>query len=136
MTTATVAAGSAVSLTTNTAKTITSISLSPGEYDVSGVIDFLPAATTSITNLTSSISLTTDSVSGQTGGSGLGTDPTIVVNQAANVPAALVAQPVPSVRLVLTATTTVYLVAKATFTVSTMTAYGTIRANRVGAAAT
>jgi hypothetical protein len=37
----------------------------------------------------------------------------------------------PVVRLSLAATTTVYLVSRATFTVSTLKAYGTIRARRV-----
>ena len=133
--TSTVASGAAVSLTTNTAANITSISLAPGDWDISGVIDFNPAATTSVTNITTSASLTSATVSSQAGGSGLGTDPTMIWNQAASVPAGVMAMEVPAVRLSITATTTVYLVAKATFTVSTMTAYGTIRANRVGAPA-
>jgi hypothetical protein len=133
--TSSVPVGSAVSLTTNTAANVTSITLTAGDWDISGVIDFNPAATTSVTNITTSVSLTSATVSGQTGGSGLGTDPTMIWNQAASVPAAVMAMEVPAVRLSITATTTVYLVAKSTFTVSTMTAYGTIRANRVGAPA-
>ena len=133
--TSSVPVGSAVSLTTNTAANVTSITLTAGDWDISGVIDFNPAATTSVTNITTSVSLTSATVSGQTGGSGLGTDPTMIWNQAASVPAAVMAMEVPAVRLSITQTTTVYLVAKATFTVSTMAAYGTIRANRVGAPA-
>ena len=133
--TSSVPVGSAVSLTTNTAANVTSITLTAGDWDLSGVIDFNPAATTSVTNITAGVSLTSATLSAQTGGSGLGTDPTMAWNQAASVPAAVMAMEVPAVRLSITATTTVYLVAKSTFTVSTMTAYGTIRANRVGAPA-
>ena len=133
--TSSVPVGSAVSLTTATAANVTSITLTAGDWDISGVIDFNPAATTSVTNITAGVSLTSATLAGQTGGSGLGTDPTMAWNQAASVPAAVMAMEVPVVRLSITATTTVYLVAKATFTVSTMTAYGTIRANRVGAPA-
>jgi hypothetical protein len=133
--TSSIPVGSAVSLTTATAANVTSITLAPGDWDISGVIDFNPAATTSVTNITAGVSLTSATLAAQTGGSGLGTDPTMAWNQAASVPAGVMAMEVPAVRLSITATTTVYLVAKATFTVSTMTAYGTIRANRVAAPA-
>lgn len=135
LTTSSIPVGSAVSLTTATPANLTSISLAAGDWDISGVIDFAPAATTSVTNITASASLTSATLSGQTGGSGLGTDPTMAWNQAASVPAGVMGLEVPAVRLSITKTTTVYLVAQATFTVSTMTAYGTIRANRVGAPA-
>jgi hypothetical protein len=133
--TSSIPSGSAVSLTTATPANVTSITLSPGDWDISGVLDFNPAATTSVTNVTASVSLTSATLSGQTGGNGLGTDPTMAWNQAASVPAGVMALEVPAVRLSITKTTTVYLVAQATFTVSTMTAYGTIRANRVAAPA-
>lgn len=133
--TSSIPVGSAVSLTTATPANITSISLTPGDWDIVGFVDFNPAATTSVTNLTASVSLTSATVSGQTGGSGLGTDPTAIVNQAAAVPAGVVGVGTSPVRLSITKTTTVYLVAQATFTVSTMSAYGTLRANRVGAPA-
>lgn len=133
--TSSVPVGSAVSLTTATPANITSISLTAGDWDISGVIDFAPAATTSVTNVTTSTSLTSATLSPQTGGNGLGTDATMAWNQAASVPNGLMAMEVPAVRLSITKTTTVWLVAQATFTVSTMTAYGTIRANRVGAPA-
>jgi len=124
-----------VALTTATPANITSITLTPGDWDISGVINFRPAATTSVTNITTSASLTSATLSPQAGGNGLGSDATMAWNQAASVPAAVMAQEVPAVRLSITTTTTVYLVAQATFTVSTMTADGTIRANRVSAPA-
>lgn len=129
--TSTVASGAAVALTTATPANVTSISLTAGDWDVAGLIDFLPAGTTSITQLNASVSLTTATLGTQPGGSGLGPDPTATVNQAANVPAGLVALDIGPVRVSIAATTTVFLVAQGTFTVSTMSAYGTIRARRV-----
>lgn len=128
---ATVAVGSAVSITTATPVNITSIILTAGDWDLDGIIDFLPAASTSVTQFNASISVTTGTLSTQPGGSGVSPDATVVFNQAAAVPAALVAFPTATVRLTVSATTTVYLVAQATFTVSTMTGYGTIRARRM-----
>ena len=48
---ASLAVGSATALTTATAKTVTNTYLPPGDWDVWGVVDFLPAGTTSITVL-------------------------------------------------------------------------------------
>lgn len=129
--TSTVASGAAVSITTATPVNITSISLTAGDWDIDGIIDFLPAATTSITQLVTAVSLTANTLSTQPGGSGLGTDPLVTWNQAASVPAAVVGLATATIRLSIAATTTVYLVASANFTVSTMTGYGTIRARRV-----
>lgn len=129
--TSTVASGSAVSLTTATPANITSISLTAGDWDIDSVVDFLPAASTSITQYNVAVSLTSATLSTQAGGSGLGTDPILIVNQAAAVPAAVVGIVPATVRLSIAATTTVYLVAQAAFTVSTLAGYGTIRARRV-----
>lgn len=129
--TATVAAGAAVALTTATSANVTSISVTAGDWDIFGQIDFALGATTSITQLNAAISLTTGTLSTQPGGSGLGTDPATLQNLAATVPAANVFQACGPVRLSVAATTTVYLVANATFTVSTCAAFGTIRARRV-----
>jgi hypothetical protein len=118
-----VASGSGVSLVTSTAKTVTSISLTAGDWDVSGLIGFLPAATTSITALLGCASTTTDT-----------NDLTNSVAHrcSATVPAAVVWQiPTQTTRLSLASTTTVYLVAVAVFTISTITAHGTIHARRV-----
>lgn len=129
--TATVATASAVSLTTGTAANVTSISLTAGDWDVSWVGDFKPAATTSVTSLKSSISLTTATLNTQAGGSGIGTEALSLFNTAANVLGAdfsLLGSPV---RCSFSSTQTVYLVASAAFTVSTMGVYGTIRARRI-----
>jgi hypothetical protein len=126
----TVASGSAVSITTGTPTNITSIALTPGDWDLDAVIDFLPAASTSITNYQAAYSLTSATLSTQPGGSGLGPDPLLVVNQAAMVPAAVFGCAPATVRLTISANTTVYLVAQSTFSVSTLTGYGTLRARR------
>lgn len=120
-----IASGSATSVTTATPKTITSISLTAGDWDVDGVIHFLPAATTSITRLSTSLSLTTNT-----------TDVTVgrfnqmTCNATVNGGATW-SNPIIPLRFSVASTTTVYLVADQTFTASTMTAYGIIRARRV-----
>lgn len=129
--TATVPVGSAVALTTGVAANVTSISLTAGDWDVSGTIDHNIAATTSLTQINSGISLTTAALAPQTGGAGLGTDPTLTLSYAAMVPGLGIVQGTPLVRVSVSATTTVYLVAQDTFTLSTISAYGTIRARRV-----
>lgn len=129
--TATVAVGAAVALTTATTTNVTSISLTAGDWDLSGQVDFNPGATTSITVLQGGVSLTTATLAGQAGGAGLGTDPTLVITQPAAVPVGQVHIQAGPVRLSISATTTVFLVAQGTFTVSTLAAFGTIRARRV-----
>jgi hypothetical protein len=125
---ASVAVGSPVSLTTDTATNITTLSLEPGVWRVMGQLGFIPAASTSITQLQAAINTTSatspavDAVAAarnQQGG-------------AAYVPGAVIqALGTSEAILTLTATTTVYLIARAIFTVSTMTAYGKIQAERI-----
>ena len=129
--TSSVPVGSAVALTTATAANVTSISLTAGDWDVSGLVDHNIAATTSVTQLNASISLTSATLAPQIGGSGLGTDATCTLSYSAMAPAAGIGQAIPPVRLSLAATTTVYLVAQDNFTLSTISAYGTIRARRM-----
>lgn len=131
--------GSATALTTATAKTITSIQLTAGDWDVDGQVDLLPAATTSVTQMNASVSPTTNTLGSDAGasvgfGSSYAAQPTTTINQAAAVPAAEVDVQVLTNRIKVApadAPLTIYLVASATFTVSTMTAYGGIRARRV-----
>ena len=129
--TATVPVGSAVALTTAVTANVTSISLTAGDWDVSAVVDHNIGLTTSLTQINSGISLVSATLPAQTGGGGLGTDPLATLSYAAMVPGAGIVQSAPLVRITLTATTTVYLVAQDTFTLSTISAYGTIRARRV-----
>jgi hypothetical protein len=131
LTTATVAVGSAVALTTATPANVTSISLTAGDWDVDAQVDHNAAATTSITLLQIGISATSATLPTQAGGSGIGTDPLAIWRQAAAVPGGVLTTRVGPVRVSLSATTTIFLVAQDTFTVSTMSAYGTLRARRV-----
>jgi hypothetical protein len=121
-----VASGSAVALTSTTAANVTSLTLTEGEWDVSGVTGFLPAASTSITALNGGASETSATVGS------LGAN--FSFTQAAVVPGAVgqvFANPTYRVVVPKGSTTTVYLVARATFTVSTLGAYGTLQARRV-----
>lgn len=118
------AAPAAVSLTTATPANIVSVSLTAGDWDVEGVVNYTPGASTSITQLSQGVSVTSATLGVQ--------DSYAQQSQAANVPGAnIIASSSPEVRLSLAVTTTVYLVAKATFTVSTLTGGGTIRARRM-----
>ena len=129
--TATVATASAVSLTSTTAANVTSVSLTAGDWDVTWVVDFKPGATTSVTLMAGSISLTTATHNTQAGGSGIGTEALALFDTAANILGADFSLPGGPVRCSFSSTQTVYLVASSTFSVSTMAAYGTIRARRV-----
>jgi len=125
--TATIATPGTSLTTATSANVITTpfLSLTAGVWDVSGTCCFLPAATTSITQMACGISATSATL--PAAGSGL-----LQRTQAALVPTAI---PqcffVPTVRIAIAATTTYYLVAQAAFTVSTLTAFGTLNANRV-----
>jgi hypothetical protein len=122
--TATVAVGSAVSLSSGTPLTVTSISLTAGDWDVTGVVDFHPGTLTTGSYFQGGISTTTNALGAQ--------------DQYSSSPMALAAGlgvdvglNCPTVRLSLATTTTVYLTCQAGFATSTMVAYGTIRARRV-----
>jgi len=128
--TATVASGSAISLSNATGANITSISLTAGDWDVSGQVDFVMTGATS-TLQQMGISLTTNTLPSQPGGSGLGTDPlrsSLLQTTTITGTMDLSAGPV---RVSLSATTTVYLVAQVAFSAGTVTGYGTIRARRM-----
>jgi hypothetical protein len=64
---ATVASGSAVALTSGAAKTVTSITLTAGDWDVSGQVAFSSTGTTSFTIIAGSLSTTTDTSSSTLG---------------------------------------------------------------------
>jgi hypothetical protein len=121
---ATVLSGSAVSLSNNTAKDVTSISLTAGDWDVWGNVAYVAGGTTIITNAfawTSQTSATLPTAP-NTGAeaSWVGS----VTGVAPILPAGMQ-------RISLGSTTTVYLSTQAAFTVSTLTAYGYIGARRV-----
>lgn len=116
---------SEVSITATVAKTITSISLTAGDWDVSAVLYHHPAATTSYTRYVGSISIVDNTLNTLPGRF-------VDFSQPAYVSGGLTFNDVlPPYRLSLSATTTVYLVALGVFTVSTSACYGILRARRV-----
>lgn len=128
--TATVASGAAVTLATGSATPITFISLTAGDWDVAGVVDYVPNAATSITILSQG----SQALNGcMTVGPALGAQDTFTLwETAANIiGASSPAWEIPVTRISIASTTTVCLIAKATFSVNTLTGYGTIRARRM-----
>jgi hypothetical protein len=118
----TVSAGSAVALTTNVTANVTSISLTAGDWVVTGNVAIFPAASTSLTVETGAVSITSAAIPA---------DFTQQRHAAFVMGATSVMFPVPTVSIKLSGTATIYLIAAATFTVSTCGAYGSIRAWRV-----
>jgi hypothetical protein len=120
----TVAVGSAVSLATTVNKNITSISLTAGDWDIFGNVFSRGTSTTNFNTLAGCAS-TTSAVFDFTRG----------FYHVANpfVPGVTfdIGYAIPNNRLSIPSTTTVYLVANASFSVSTLSAYGFIGARRV-----
>lgn len=110
-------------LGTGVVSNVTSIVLTAGDWDVDGVVDFLPGALASITQLLFGISEVSVTLGAQ--------DTYGQLSSAAQVPGAnLTAQRTPTVRISLAAPATIYLVAEGVFTVDTLNAFGTIQARR------
>lgn len=110
------------SLTSGTIANCTSVSLTAGDWDVSGVTRFNAGSATAITNFQTGINTTSATFAG------LGTQQTLQTAWTSSVSIDELATPV--VRQSLSATTTVYLPAVSTFS-GTMTCNGFIRARRV-----
>lgn len=123
-----VLSGAAVALVTATSKTITSITLTPGDWDIDGTVVILPANTTNVTQMAGSISATNNALDTTPGRYAEPPFPSAgFVYNGAKAPHI----PTPTQRVSITANTTYYLVALASFTVSTCSAFGSIRARRV-----
>lgn len=125
--TSSVVTGSAISLTSNTGKTVTSVSLSAGDWDVHGIVYVNLETTTNIGTLAASISSVADTLNTTAGayngnyyGAGSGAVPGAVTVSCAS----------PVSRISLTGTTTIYLTTSCGFSVSTAAAWGAIRARR------
>jgi hypothetical protein len=120
-----IASGSATALTTGASKNVTSITLAAGDWDVSGNIGFLTAATTSVTVVAASISLVTNTSDATVGRQCASSFP-------ARVPGAgtFYQYCVGPVRLSVSGSTTVYLVAYSEFTIAANSAWGIIHARR------
>lgn len=117
---------SAVALTTGTPINITSISLTAGDWDVRVLGTILPSNTTNMTEFLVSLSTTSATVDTTPGRIASHTDAGTVYNGTSTITNAI-----PNYRFSLSATTTIYFVARSTFSVSTNKAYGIISARRV-----
>lgn len=113
-------------ITTNTPSNVTSVSLTPGDWDVEGQCNAIPAATTTQSQLFCSIGTTSATGNLTAGfffeGSGIGQTGAFQSQWSANTPIA---------RFSFASTTSVFLVQQNTFGTSTETVWGTIRARRV-----
>jgi hypothetical protein len=122
--TGTLAYGSKTSLVSTTAKTVISISLSAGDWDVRAS-GFFEAANTTVPNtMQATISLTNNTLN-QTEGKWITFTTTAAASGATDYGFAI-----PPSQLLLSSTTTVYLTVYSSFTVAGMTAWGNINARR------
>jgi hypothetical protein len=130
--TATVASGSAIAGgATTVSKNVTSISLTAGDWDVSGTCDYVWTGITA-TVMSCGLGTTTDTLLTQAGGGGVGTDP-VSIRQATFGTTLSGTQTLdsPVTRVTLASTTTIYLVANMTYSAGSFTQYGTLRARRM-----
>jgi hypothetical protein len=119
--------GAPITLTTGTPATVTSVLLTAGDWDVSGVVTYITAGTTAVSLMQSVINTTgaaTAAVDAASTGSMVFTPNTVI--GATNV---FVVTPI--VRASLAGNTTYFLNAFAGFSVSTLQASGFIRARRM-----
>jgi len=129
--TSTVAAASAVSETTATPVDVTSLSLTAGDWEVSAQIDRTLSGVTA-TIYGGGLGVATATLLTQAGGSGVGTD--CLTTQTATFGTTLTGRydtKIGPVRVSLSATTTIYLIAADTFSAGTVAVFGTLRARRV-----
>lgn len=114
--------GSAVSLTTATTANVASVSLTAGDWDVEGSVNYVATAAT-VTTKEGAISATSTT---------LPTDGSEVYSAVqATTTTVTDGLTLPRKRINVSGTTTVYLVAQATFSAGTVTAFGTINARRI-----
>ena len=109
-------------LTSAVTANATSLTLTAGDWDVSGSCQYVPAGTTTIQEVACGIATTSAT---------LGAIGTVTLMAASFATGGGTQISTPMVRLSLAATTTVYLPCNATFGTSTMQASGFIRARRV-----
>jgi hypothetical protein len=113
-----------VSLTTNTGFDATSVSLTAGDWDVSGCIYFNPAGTTAWSDPFVGINTTSATIPAYPGPNITGFGLSFTTGFSSEICS-------PVVRESIASTTTINLVGQVTFTTSTMSANGYIRARRV-----
>lgn len=124
-----IASGSATALTTATAKNVTSLSLTAGDWDVWGNVLFTGNAATTVTYIAGFISTVSATFpTPPNAGAYMNFVPPAGGNFAGNnTPGLLAGQR----RISVSSTTTVYLEAYAEFAVNTLSSYGYIAARRV-----
>ena len=123
-------AGSPTGATNNTVGNVTSISLTAGDWDVSGSVVFFPNGTTTLSTVSCTISTTSATMAG------IGSADQAIGVQQWNPNLASVATYYPVVsapikRISIASTTTVYLCYRATFAVSTLGVGGQLSARRI-----
>jgi hypothetical protein len=118
--------GSAVSLTNATPATMTSISLTAGDWDVRTLVQYYPVSTTSFTALATSLALVTNTTDITPGRYNNVPQGTIVASGSVTYSSGI-----PNYRFSLSGTTTIYATCNAAFTVSTMTCFGILSARRM-----
>jgi hypothetical protein len=116
-----------VSMSNGVAANVTTMSLTAGDWDVAGQLIVNPAATTTLSTLTTGASTTTGAFNTVVAGIPNFTE-ILQFGSSAGFGAAV---PIPLYRLNISTTTTVYLVAQIDFNISTLTCSGYIWARRV-----
>lgn len=117
----TITSGSAVSLTSTVTSNITSLSLTAGDWDVTGLVAFTGTGTTVMTVMRGAVTTTSA---------------TLIQPYFSLSPVTTAIEsydqscPVSPMRVSIASTTTVYLIAQAVFSTSTLSAYGFIQARR------
>ncbi len=116
---------SSVALTSGTTSNVLAVTMQPGDWLCFGVVDYIFGATTSYTNLSQGLSTTSVSLGAQ--------DTYTDFETSATVPTAgnNMALVIPTQRFTFSVATNLYLVANATFSVSTLNVYGSFNCLRV-----
>lgn len=115
--------GSAINLTTATAAAVTSISLTAGDWDVYGCVVYSNGATTNLVSARGFISTSVSLLSAEFSA-------VVDYGTAGLVLNGVIGLTCPPIRISISSTTTIYLVAYANFTIGVSTAYGQIYARR------
>lgn len=120
-----IASGAAVTLTTATTADVTSVALTAGDWDIWGNLIFLPGGSTTFTTLVGGLSNNTSATLPTAPAAGGYAGLTLAFPTGAAQAFSL-----GMIRVLATGARTIYLVANATFAVSTMKAYGFLGARR------
>ena len=117
-----VVSGSAVSLTSTETKNIDSLSLTAGDWDITGLVKFSMSGATA-TDFKSGFSTTSATLA----------DDTTYIQKPFSFSglSSTYGESLPIVRISISGTTKIYFIAQSTFSLGTVSAFGTIRARRV-----